>query len=110
MSSDYPAQDLRRKVYEWALKLKVNPKDIRIQNLNNKWGTCSSDGIITLATDLLDQDESFQNYVIVHELTHLKVQNHGKLFNSLLATHIPNYASFEKRWKKNIREIEKQKV
>lgn len=97
MASDYPAQDLRRKVYTWALKLKVNPKDIRIQHLDGKWGTCSSDGIVTLATDLLDQDESFQDFVVVHELTHLKVQNHGKLFNGLLATHIPNYKSFEDR-------------
>lgn len=97
-TSDYPAQDLRRKVYEWALKLKVNPKDIRIQNLKGKWGTCTTDGIVTLATDLLDQDSSFQDFVIVHELTHLKVQNHGKLFNSLLAVHIPNYKAFEERF------------
>lgn len=96
-SSAYPAQDLRRKVYEWAIKLKVNPKDIRIQNLEGKWGTCSADGIVTFATDLLDQDSAFQDFVIVHELTHLKVQNHGKLFNSLIATHIPNYKEYEDR-------------
>lgn len=90
-ASAYPAQDLRRKVYEWALKLKVNPKDIRIQNLEGKWGTCSSDGIVTLATDLMDQHSDFQDFVIVHELTHLKIQNHGKLFDSVMATHIPRY-------------------
>jgi predicted metal-dependent hydrolase len=97
MASDYPAQDLRRKVYTWAMKLKVNPKDIRIQILEGKWGTCSSDGVVTFAADLLDQDESFQDYVIVHELTHLKVQKHGKLFTSLVATHIPNYKEFQDR-------------
>lgn len=97
MASDYPAQDLRRKVYAWAMKLKVNPKDIRIQPLEGKWGTCSSDGIVTFATELLDQADAFQDYVVVHELTHLKVQNHGKLFTSLLATHIPNYKSFEEQ-------------
>jgi len=100
MTSDYPAQDLRRKVYSWSMKLKVNPKDIRIQPLDGKWGTCSSDGIITLAIDLLDQDGNFQDFVIVHELTHLKVQNHSKLFTSLLASHIPNYKSFEEQWLK----------
>lgn len=97
MGSSYPAQDLRRKVYSWAMKLKVNPKDIRIQHLDGKWGTCSADGIITLAADLLDQDESFQDFVVVHELTHLKVQNHGKLFTSILASHIPNYKAFEEQ-------------
>lgn len=95
MASDYPAQDLRRRVYSWALKLKVNPKDIRIQHLDGKWGTCSSDGIVTFANDLLDEDERFQDFVVVHELTHLKVQNHGKLFNSILASHIPNFREFE---------------
>ncbi len=100
MASDYPAQDLRRKVYAWALKLKVNPKDIQIQSLDRKWGTCSTDGIITFTTDLLDQDESFQDFVVVHELIHLKVQNHSKLFTSILATHIPNYKIFEDRWLK----------
>lgn len=98
MASDYPAQDLRRKVYAWALKLKVNPKDIRIQPLDGKWGTCSSDGIVTFTTDLLDQDDGFQDFVVVHELIHLKVQNHGKLFNRLLATHIPNVSAYEDRW------------
>ncbi len=96
-ASDYPAQDLRRKVYLWALKLKVNPKDIRIQNLNGKWGTCSSDGIVTLATDLLDQDERFQDFVVVHELIHLKVQKHGKLFESIIASYIPDFREMEER-------------
>lgn len=99
MASDYPAQDLRRKVYSWAMKIKVNPKDIRIQDLEGKWGTCSSDGIVTFAADLLDQDETFQDFVVVHELTHLKVQNHGKLFKSILAAHVPNYKSFEDQWR-----------
>lgn len=98
MASEYPAQDLRRKVYEWALKLKVNPKDIRIVDIEGKWGTCTSDGIVSFAKELLDQDSEFQDYVIVHELTHLKVQNHGKVFNSLVASHIPNFKSFENRF------------
>ncbi len=100
MPSNYPAQDLRRKVYVWAMKLKVNPKDIRIQPLQGKWGTCSSDGIVTFTSDLLDQDEGFQDFVVVHELIHLKVQNHSKLFTSLLATHVPNYKIFEEQWLK----------
>ena len=38
-----------------------------------------------------DRAGQFQDYVIVHELIHLKVPNHGKLFTSLLAAYLPGY-------------------
>jgi predicted metal-dependent hydrolase len=38
---------------------------------------------------------AFREYVIVHELLHLKVPNHGKLFKSLLRAYIPNYEVVE---------------
>ena len=59
--------------------------------MKHKWGSCSTKGIITLAADLDDQASDFQDYVIVHELLHLKVKNHSKLFKALLAVHIPGW-------------------
>ncbi|ABW35150.1 Predicted metal-dependent hydrolase (plasmid) [Deinococcus geothermalis DSM 11300] len=96
-SSQYPAQDLRRRTLAWAVKLKVNPRVIRIQAMRRKWGSCSSAGTVTLATDLLDQDESFQDYVIVHELLHLRYANHGRIFKALLSAHIPGWRTIEQR-------------
>jgi predicted metal-dependent hydrolase len=52
------------------VKLRVNPRVIRIQEMRRKWGSCSSAGIITLASDLVDQDGHFQDFVIAHELLH----------------------------------------
>jgi predicted metal-dependent hydrolase len=49
---------------------------------------CSTAGTITPADDLGTQVGSFQDYVIVHELLHLKVPNHGKVFNAL---HLPGW-------------------
>jgi len=46
---------------------------------------------VTFSLDLLEEASSFQDYVIVHELIHLKVPNHGKLFSSLLSAHLPGY-------------------
>jgi predicted metal-dependent hydrolase len=91
----YPAQELRRRVMSWALKLKVNPKVIRIQEMRRKWGSCSSGGIITLAKDLVDKDESFQDYIIAHELLHLRIPNHGRLFKAVLTAHVPEWRKLE---------------
>jgi predicted metal-dependent hydrolase len=94
-SSQYPAQDLRRRALAWAVKLKVNPRVVRVQEMRRKWGSCSSAGTVTLAIDLLDQDEPFQDYVIVHELLHLRYANHGRMFKALMSAHVPGWRTIE---------------
>jgi len=59
--------------------------------MTRKWGSCSTAGIVTLAEDLADQEECFQDFVIVHELLHLRVPNHGRLFKALMTAHVPNW-------------------
>jgi len=86
-----PASRLRRRVDAWAVKLRVMPRAVRVQRMTRKWGSCSTAGTITLATDLDDESEGFQDFVIVHELLHLKVSNHGRLFKVLMTAHIPNW-------------------
>jgi len=95
--SAYPAQDLKRRVYHWALRLKVNPRIVRVQTMRHKWGSCTSKGTITLALDLLDHDPPFQDYVIVHELLHLRYATHGKVFKALLNAYVPNWRQYERR-------------
>jgi hypothetical protein len=56
-----------------------------------KWGSCSSKGIVTLAADLADTDARFQDFVIAHELLHLRVPNHGRLFKALMSVHVPGW-------------------
>jgi predicted metal-dependent hydrolase len=58
--------------------------------MNRKWASCSSKGRLTFNTDLLDEPASFRREVIVHELLHLKVPNHGKVFRSLLRAYLAN--------------------
>lgn len=94
-ASQWPEQDLRRRVLAWAVKLKVNPHAVRIKDMRHKWGSCSSAGTITLAIDLLDQDEAFQDYVIVHELLHLRYANHGRMFKALMSAHVPGWRRWE---------------
>jgi len=94
-ASLYPADEVKRRVLGWAVKLRVNPKMIRIQAMRTKWGSCSTRGTITLAVDLVDQDRPFQDYVIVHELLHLRYSNHGRLFRALLGVHVPGWRKIE---------------
>jgi len=94
-STLYTVQELRRKTHAWAIKLKVNPRAIRVQDMRHKWGSCSSIGTVTFATDLADKDAVFQDYVIVHELLHLRYGSHGKVFKALLTAHVPGWRSID---------------
>lgn len=94
-SSLYPAQDLRRRALTWAVKLRVNPRVVRIQEMRRKWGSCSSAGTVTLAADLVNQDQRFQDFVIVHELLHLRYSTHGRMFKALMSAHVPEWKAIE---------------
>jgi predicted metal-dependent hydrolase len=59
--------------------------------MTTKWGSCSTQGTITLAAELLQREEAFQDFVIAHELLHLRVPNHGRLFKVLMTTHVPQW-------------------
>ena len=59
--------------------------------MSRKWGSCSTTGIVTLAADLADQEPGFQDFVIAHELLHLRLPNHGKLFKAVMTAHLPGW-------------------
>ncbi len=94
-SSLYPADELRRRTRAWAVKLRVNPKIVRVQDMRRKWGSCTSRGTITLAADLADQESRFQDFVIVHELLHLRYSSHGRVFKALLNAYVPGSSKFD---------------
>jgi predicted metal-dependent hydrolase len=84
-------EHLRQRVEHWSERLKAEPRIVRVQRMTRKWGSCSTNGIITLANDLADQDVGFQDFVIAHELLHLRVPNHGKVFKALMSVHVPDW-------------------
>ena len=86
---------LKRRVDRWTIKLKVKPRRVRVQHMTRKWGSCSSAGSVTLAADLTTQDEGFQEFVIVHELLHLRIPNHGRLFKALMSAYVPQWRKHE---------------
>lgn len=92
-----PAQELRRRALQWAVRLRVNPRVVHVREMRRKWGSCSVRGTITLSWDLTREDARFQDYVVVHELLHLRVRNHGRLFKALMEAHVPHWQRFVHR-------------
>lgn len=75
----------------WAARIGVCPSRMQIQRMTQKWASCSTAGTVTFSTDLLREDEAFQEVVIVHELLHLLVPNHGRVFRSLMKAYVPSW-------------------
>lgn len=86
--------ELKERVRAWAHRVRVAPTQIRVQRMSRKWASCSTRGWCTFAADIIDESVAFQDYVIVHELLHLKMRNHGRVFRGLLSAHVPGWRRF----------------
>jgi predicted metal-dependent hydrolase len=88
LEATVPKEIFKAEVTAWAKKLGVEPKQLHIRPMTRKWGSCSTAGRVTFDTELLTQPATFRHEVIVHELLHLKVPNHGRLFKALLKAYL----------------------
>lgn len=80
-------------VVQWAARLRVRPRQIRVQRMTRKWGSCSKAGRVSFASALLRQPRRFREHVVLHELLHLRVRNHGRLHRAYVAA----YAAIAKK-------------
>jgi predicted metal-dependent hydrolase len=83
--------ELKEHARAWAERIGVKPSRVQVQSMKTKWASCSTLGAISFSTDLLLERRSFGEAVIVHELLHLKVRNHGPVFRSLLRAYLPSH-------------------
>jgi len=74
----------RSEARAWASRIGVEPKEVHIRPLKRKWGSCSSAGRLTPDSHRLSEPASVRKRVMVEELLHVKVPNHGRLFRALL--------------------------
>lgn len=72
---------------------------VRIKHNVSNWGSCSSKGNINLNLNLMRLPEHLRDYVMLHELCHLRYMNHGKEFHALLESLCPNHRELRKRLK-----------
>src|SRR6266436_4862879 len=84
-------REFKARVQEWALKLDANVATIYVRPMRRKWASCSTAGNLNFNDELLQLDRELGDYVIVHELLHFSVPNHGKLWKSLMRAHLGDY-------------------
>ena len=89
--------DLKGIVWRWAARIGVKVREIHFRQMRRKWASISTNGRLTLNTDLLNLPEALTEYVIVHELVHLLVPNHGKLFKGYMSAYLPDWEERQRR-------------
>ena len=88
--------EFKARVKEFAGKMDIEVKALAIRPMKNKWASCSTEGNLNFNKELLDMDKEIGEYVIVHELLHFNVPNHGKLWKSLMTAYLGDYEKIEK--------------
>lgn len=94
---DSQKEAFKRRVRDWAEKLDVTIVWLGVRPMRQKWASCSTNGHLNFNADLLSLDTEVWDYVIVHELLHFSVPNHGKLWKSLMRAHLGDYEAARER-------------
>ncbi len=88
------------KVSHYSELTQLKPKGIKIRQYSARWGSCNSKGEVSFNYLMMMLPEHVIDYIIVHELCHLRVLNHSSDFWQLVAKHFPNYLQ-AKQWLKD---------
>jgi predicted metal-dependent hydrolase len=90
---------IKIRTVEYGDLIGVNFNNIRIKDTRTRWGSCSSKGNLNFNFRIIMAPQAVMDYIIVHELCHLKHMNHGKDFWNTVAHYMPDY-EIHKQWLK----------
>lgn len=75
-----------------AGRMGVMPKEVRLTSARTRWGSCTAHGVIRLNWRLIRLPVALVDYVVVHELAHLREMNHSPAFWAVVSQHCPDHA------------------
>jgi predicted metal-dependent hydrolase len=75
----------------------LHPREIRVKRMKTRWGSCGSRNDLNFNWLLAFAPETVLEYLVVHELCHIRERNHSPAFWSLVARHMPDYAE-QRQW------------
>jgi predicted metal-dependent hydrolase len=81
--------DERIKLY--SKELAVESDQVKLKDLRSRWGSVTKDGTVNLSIDLLKAPTDVIDYIILHEICHLKIKGHSHRFWDLVHKFMPNY-------------------
>ena len=82
----------------WEKKMNLYSSNFYIRDMKSRWGTCNTKTHrICFALNLAKKNYDFIDYVICHEIAHIKVPNHGDDFKKILDTYYPNWKIIRKQ-------------
>ncbi len=93
-------QRLKTQTAFWSAKIAVQPQGITIKEQKSRWGSCSSKGNINYNWRIIMAPPEVLDYLVIHELCHLRVPNHSPLFWQEVALFSPNFKE-QRAWLKN---------
>jgi predicted metal-dependent hydrolase len=85
-------QHFIRRAAQYAPLLKVRPRNVKLSEAKTQWGSCNAQGSIRLHVHLIKLPPRLIDYVVVHELAHLRELNHSASFWRLVESVCPDYA------------------
>ena len=97
ISSWRDKEEFKACVLEWADRLGVKTRSLSVRPMCHKWASCSTAGNLSFNSELLELDRELGVYVIVHELLHFFAPNHGRLWKSLMRTHLGDHENMSQR-------------
>lgn len=87
---------------EWLERMGEAPVTWKLRNMKTQWGNCRAQKrLITFNLQLAKQSDHFREYIVVHELCHLKEQNHGPAFKAQMDRYLPDWRERKKEGKQN---------
>ena len=89
-------QALRAAVLKWSPELGVTHKRITVRDQVSRWGSCSEDGALSFNWRLVMAPPEVLEYIVVHELAHIREFDHSRKFWKVVSTHCPDYVRHEK--------------
>ncbi len=85
---------VKTSIEKYKVLLQEFPKKVRIKDIKYAWGSCSSNRNITINQNLAKKEEKIIEYVVLHEMCHLKYMNHSKKFWDLVEKCMPDYQKY----------------
>ncbi len=85
------------KVAYFSEKYAVKYGAITIRNQKSRWGSCTKEGNLSFSYRMIFLPPELQDYLVVHEVCHIKELNHSKTFWDLVKQEVSNYAVLRKR-------------